>query len=165
MRTNWPVAAFLALVILSAAGQVAAQKQTGKQKGMVPAAAAPKAPWSLTYHDGSGNGYRFRQAAAKDSARFEYSPIQPHNSSSGVYSGGKPKKGTVSARQAAQLWQWVRKLEADTSLRADSRMMGTGAFRWKEGAGSSGRERNLLVKGGPLLREFDAFLSPFRDRK
>jgi hypothetical protein len=41
------------------------------------------APWSVTYHDGSGNQFRFRQESETQAARFAYDPVRPEHSSSG----------------------------------------------------------------------------------
>jgi hypothetical protein len=118
-----------------------------------------RAPWSVTYHDGSGNGLRFRKDAEGEGAQFEYTPVRPENSSTGSYSGGEPKSGRMSERRARELWRWVRRLEADASLRADSRMKGTGAFSLTEPAGGA---REFIVKRSAPLSEFDKFLAPFR---
>ena len=123
---------------------------------------APAAPWSVTYSDGSGNGFRFWRDAKTAAARFEYSPVRPEESSTGLYSGGEPKAGKLDDRRAGELWEWVRKLEADRSLRAPERAKGTGAFRLKDPAG---REREFLIEMGPRLREFDTFVAPFRGGK
>lgn len=130
---------------------------TAEQKKRV-----PEAPWSIRYHDGNGNGYRFWKTTRKESARFEYLPVKPEGSSSGIYSGGVPKKGLLAAKRVRELWQRIGKLAADTSLHAASREMGTGAFTLKE-PGSD--ERKFLIKSGPTLKEFDAFLEPFRKGK
>ena len=118
----------------------------------------PSAPWSLTYHDGSGNGFRFWQEAAQDSVHFTYTPITPATSSSGTYSGGSPNEGTLTDEQVADLWQNVRQLETDVSLHVDSRMMGTGTFRVETAAGL----RQFMVKRGAALRGFDEIVAPFR---
>ena len=120
---------------------------------------APQAPWSVSYRDGSGNGYRFWKVSKKESARFAYSPVQPKNSSTGLYSGGKPKKGTLDVKRAGQLWQRVRRLEKDASLRIENREKGTGAFILREPAT---RERTFIIKRGSSVADFDLFLKPFR---
>lgn len=121
--------------------------------------AEPPAPWSVAYYDGSGNGYRFWKAAKREGARFEYTPTRPEQSSSGVYSGGSPRKGALDPDRAAELWRRLRKLEADPALRAPARAMGTGAFEVRE---AKGAPRKFLIKGGVPLREFDGFLAAFR---
>lgn len=69
---------------------------------------APKAPWLATYHDGSGNGYRFWKDSENQGARFEYSPVQPKESSTGMYGGGEPANGVLNSKQAEELWQRKR---------------------------------------------------------
>lgn len=138
-----------AVTILLGATTGAALPATAK--GM----AAPSAPWSVSFHDGSGNGLRLWKASKRERVRFEFSPIQPADSATGQYSGGKARKGRVDARRAGELWRWVRKLEGDSSVRTDLRAKGTGAFRVK---GPSGDERGFLIKDGPLIREFTGWL-------
>jgi hypothetical protein len=117
----------------------------------------PSAPWSLTYHDGSGNGYRFWQDADQDEARFSYSPITPETSSSGTYSGGSPNSGTLTEQQAADLWQAAEYLEARASP-AVPRTMGSGSFRLKTAAGT----RSFRIPRGSTLFAFDKQVAPFR---
>jgi len=117
------------------------------------------APWSVTYHDGSGNGFRFWKGAEGEGARFEYTPIRPENSSTGFYSGGEPRSGRLDDRRARELWRWVRRLEADASLHTDSRMKGTGAFSL---TGPGGGTREFIIKGSTPLSKFNKFLAPFR---
>ena len=79
---------------------------------------APEAPWNVTYHDGSNNSFRCGQESEGEHARFEYAPITPETSSSGIYSGGQAKKGPMNAKRVEEFWRWVVKLESDTSLHA-----------------------------------------------
>ena len=44
----------------------------------------PQAPWRLGYHDGSGNVYRVWRSSGTDEPRFEYAPVRPESSSSGI---------------------------------------------------------------------------------
>jgi hypothetical protein len=120
---------------------------------------AVDAPWSVTYHDGSGNGFRFWEDLEEAGALFEYSPVLPETSSSGVYCGGEVRKGRVDDQHIGEPWRSVRMLEAESSLRAGSRMMGTGAFRLQDPDGGA---REFIVCDGPLLCEFNEFLAPFR---
>ncbi len=116
-------------------------------------------PWSVIYHDGSANGFRFWKDSSAESARFEYSPVKPEESSTGRYSGGEERKGKMKDGSALQLWRWIRRLESDTSLHTKARNKGTGAFVVKE---SSGDQRDFIIEDGPLLREFNQFLARFR---
>jgi hypothetical protein len=136
-------------------GRQSADAARTKAEGKAP----ERAPWSVTYHDGSGNGFRFWEDAEGEGARFEYTPIRPENSSTGVYSGGERKSGRLGDGRARELWRWVRRLEADASLHTDSRMKGTGAFNLAESADGT---REFIIKGSALLSKFDKFLAPFR---
>jgi len=154
----------ISALILLAAFQAGLPAELGRQSGGAARAKAegkaPEgAPWSVFYHDGSGNGFRFWKDAEGEGARFEYTPIRPENSSTGFYSGGEPKSGRLDDRRARELWRWVRRLEAETSLHTDSRMKGTGAFSLTESAGGT---REFIIKGSALLSKFNKFLAPFR---
>ena len=120
----------------------------------------PDPPWSLSYHDGSGNGFELEQASADDEVRFSYSPVEPARSSSGSYDGGSPAAGTLPSDRVVEVWRGVRRLETDTSLHATSRMMGTGAFRLVTPSG----ERSFIVQRGDELSAFEAVLAPLRNR-
>jgi len=120
--------------------------------------AAPKTPWLATYHDGSGNGYRFWKDSENEDAHFEYSPVQPKESSTGMYSGGEPAKGVLNSKQVEKLWQRVRRLESDATLREEARMKGTGAFLLKEPSGT----REFIITNGPPLASWNQFLSIYR---
>ncbi|MFQ5568026.1 MAG: hypothetical protein ACE5G0_00040 [Rhodothermales bacterium] len=119
---------------------------------------AIETPWSVTYHDGSGNGFRFWQETEGGAARFDYLPITPEISSSGSYSGGEPKKGILNAEHVEELWRWVRRLEAETSLHINARVKGSGAFYLTTSTG----EKDFIITNSSLLRQFNAFLLPLR---
>lgn len=70
----------------------------------------PEPPWSVSFTDGSNNSYHVTAVAGGVS--FVYTPITPKWSSSGVYSGGPPRQGTLSGEQVAELW---RALDAITT--------------------------------------------------
>ncbi len=132
---------------------------TAKSKGgTVPAPTARATPWSVSYADGSGNGFRFWQDTADGAARFEYSPVTPALSSSGTYSGGDPQTGDLDAAQALELWQRFETLEADTAQHTTKRTMGSGTFRVTTPAG----ERSFMLDRGEALSDFDTFVEPFR---
>ena len=123
-----------------------------------PATARATAAWSVRYSDGSNNGFHFWKDASGET-RFEYAPTKPGQSSSGTYSGGSAKKGTVPEAQADDLWSRVTKLEADPTLHAKARSMGTGSFTITSGAKG---ERSFVVAMGPALEEFNASLTNYR---
>ena len=113
----------------------------------------------MSYSDHSGNRYRFWQAAGDDVARFAYVPVTPERSSSGTYSGGDPREGTLDPAQAEALFAWIRDLEADSESHSTSRAMGTGWFRVREGDCA---ERRFILRAGERRQAFDAFVEPFR---
>jgi len=121
----------------------------------------PKAPWLVTYSDGSANGYRFWRDSEGEAAHFEYSPVQPKESSTGMYSGGESANGVLNPRQVEEVWQRILRLESDTKLRETERMKGTGAFAVK----TSGGNRKFIIKDGPALVAWNQFLSSFRRGK
>jgi len=111
-------------------------------------------PWSLSYSDGSGNSLRFAQDREDGSAEFEYLPVRPENSSTGIYSGGEPRQGRLDAKQVKELQKHLGKLESDASLRVEDRDKGTGAFTVREGD----KSRSFILKNSPALSEFNDFL-------
>lgn len=115
--------------------------------------------WTVTYSDHSGNAYRFWKGGADEDARFSYDPVSPESSSSGWYSGGEPREGTMSPAEVEALFQRIRDLEADIGRHAGSRMKGTGSFRVREG---SGAERRFIVRAGSAREAFDALIERFR---
>ena len=106
-------------------------------------------PWSLTFHDGCGNGYRFWREPG-GTARFETSPVRRGQSSSGVYSGGEPRAGALPDADAAVLWEQAGRLAGDATLHAAAREMGTGSFRLVAAAS----EREFRVRRCPALDAF-----------
>ncbi|MEO8700797.1 MAG: hypothetical protein ABI867_12180 [Kofleriaceae bacterium] len=104
--------------------------------------------WSIAYADGAANAYRIWQAGDGD-AQFEYIPVTPERSSTGHYSGGPPRAGTLTAAQVTELWRQLAELEREP--RADERCKGDGAFRIDD--------RSFLVARGPLLLAFDGWLA------
>ena len=115
--------------------------------------------WTVDYADHSGNRYRFWQAGGEDKARFSYDPITPEQSSSGTYSGGEPREGTLDPAQVESLFEQVRMLEERVESHATMRMKGTGSLRIREG---SGAPRRFLIRNGQSRQDFDRFLEPFR---
>lgn len=150
---NTTVALLLSLLVAGCAGENSENTKQPMTSG------AQQAPWSVTYHDGSNNGFRFWQESEDEATRFEYAPMTPEASSSGIYSGGEPKQGPLNNEHVDELWRWVERLESDTSLHAASRMMRTGAFTVTTASGT----RRFIVKHSPLLDAFNAFLAQLRD--
>ncbi len=110
----------------------------------------------LVFRDGSANAYRFH--ADGDGARFEYVPITPERSSTGMYSGGDPRAGRIDAAQLAALWQHVSALEANTALHVADRGKGTGLFEITTADGS----RSFIIVRGTELLAFDAVVAALR---
>jgi hypothetical protein len=114
----------------------------------------PKPPWSVTYHDGSANSYRIESDAG--GASFEYIPITPAQSSTGLYSGGDPRSGRLDPARVEALWQRIHELESEVSLHTPDRGKGTGRFIVSDATGT----RTFIVQfGKQLLRAFDAFVA------
>ena len=114
-----------------------------------------KAPWSISFWDGSNNGHHFRQDAPSAPVLYLYDPMTPLMSSSGTYSGGEPRRGTIDSDTADALIERVSKLALDTSAHTDLRMKGTGAFEQR----SEALSRSFTIKRGEALRGFEAFLA------
>src|SRR4051812_39265424 len=107
----------------------------------------------IFYSDGSANAYRF--VADGSGATFVYEPVTPERSSTGMYSGGRPRAGRVDA---AALWQQVRTLEAAIERHVVDRGKGTGLFHITDASGS----RSFIIARGDELAAFDAFVSALR---
>lgn len=119
-----------------------------------PVLAGLQVPWSLSYSDGSANNYQVKQDTKEGEVYFEYIPVRPEQSSTGMYSGGDPRKGLLDKKQTAELENWLDKLEKETSLRAKDRIKGSGSFRIKSGS----ETRSFLINDNPQLREFNDFV-------
>jgi len=111
-------------------------------------------PWNLSYSDGSANQYRFEKKTKYESISFVYHPIRPEESSTGLYSGGEPRKGHLTAKQARELLKKLKRLESDPSLRVQERGKGTGAFT----IGTPEGTRSFILGARPELLKFDDFL-------
>jgi len=118
-------------------------------------------PWKVEYHDGSGNGYRFWRDSSEANAHFQYEPVQPKESSSGSYSGGEARFGSLDTKQAEELWQRIRNLHANASLQAKTRELGTGAFKIDD----RGKKEEFLIKDGEELQGFNRFLAKLKADK
>lgn len=115
----------------------------------------PSAPWSIGYWDGSANAYHV--TADGTAVTFEYRPVTPERSSTGMYSGGPPRAARLDAAQAAELWRRVCELESTTELHSVDRMKGTGAFQLTDAAGT----RDFIILRGPALLAFDELVQAF----
>lgn len=151
-ESNWDTAMKITLAV--AAGVLCA---CASQEPLVNDAAIP--PWSLTYHDGSGNGYRLVHEIGADVVQFVYTPVTPALSSSGTYSGGDPIMRELSASQAAAVISAALRLERNAEDHAPNRAMGTGSFR----ISTQGRERRFLISSGATLQAFHALAKHLRN--
>jgi hypothetical protein len=97
-------------------------------------ATIPAAPWTVRVFDGSGNVWRLSRDASALPATFAYEPMTPERSSSGVYSGGEPASGRLTAAGEGLLWQQVRRVQGDTAHHITARRMGTVAVEVRVGA-------------------------------
>jgi hypothetical protein len=134
---------------------------TSDEPATPPKSEVPDPPWSVSYHDGSGNAFQLEQKSKSESASYAYSPVTPERSSSGMYSGGEPAPGALDGEAVARLWKRVRELEAATALHTEERGKGTGAFHLVTPAG----ERSFIVSMGSELRQFDELLAELKQSK
>ena len=110
---------------------------------------------SFYYTDGSGNHFRFWQEA--EQIHFEYDPVQPQFSSSGVYSGGTAKKGILTAEQAAILRQRFTFWQEATAEHVERRMKGVSILSIEKDKG-----RTSFLVPESKLKELSAMLRPLR---
>jgi hypothetical protein len=103
--------------------------------------APPAGPWQLVVSDGSAN--RWTIDAVGVDARYAFDPVQPHQSSTGTYSGGTPAQGTIGATAIATLWARVRALLLDTAVQVPDRAKGTVFVRLQ--LGEVGREATFRM--------------------
>ncbi len=72
------------------------------------------------YYDGNSNHYTITAGMIK------YDPVRKENSSSGMYSGGKPARAALSEEQFESLVKLIGSIEKDPAIRAATRAKGTG---------------------------------------
>jgi hypothetical protein len=73
-----------------------------------------------TFADGSGNVYTITPTTVS------YSPVQPHSSSSGTYSGGEPKSIKITREQFRQLEVLIEKSVGNPAIQLDHRTKRSG---------------------------------------
>ncbi len=88
-------------------------------------------PWTLDFGDGNGNRYIFTKEGEFSDAQFEYIPMTFENSSSGIYSGGTPKKGVVVQKNVEELLKLVSKMKNEKKYHLEERRMETGHLFFK----------------------------------
>lgn len=170
-RTKWIPGVLVTLMLTGCPTHQTKQTKQAKKAKMTHATprkvqAAPtrasdsaKPPWSVDYSDGSGNAFRFWQESAGAAAQFSYNPVTPEQSSSGTYSGGKPRQGTLKPRQVQELWRRIRRLEGDPSKHAATRKKGSGGFTFKSPDGQG----KFLVEASEL-DQFEELVKPLRGK-
>lgn len=113
-----------------------------------------QAPWSIRFADGNGNTTYVTQLSNDAEVTYEYSPVTPRMSSSGIYSGGKPSSGIVQKSDVAELWRRVEALQKETSRHVDTRQKGTGHFEVTR----DGSTTQFVYPNRDELRSFVEFL-------
>lgn len=91
--------------------------------------APPAGPWQLVVSDGSANSWTIDAVGVE--ARHAFDPVQPHQSSTGTYSGGTPAQGTM------------RGLLLDVAVQVPDRAKGTVFVRLQ--LGGVGREATFRM--------------------
>ena len=120
----------------------------------------PQAPWSIRFADGSGNTTYVTQPMSDAEVTYEYSPVTPEMSSSGIYSGGKPSSGIVEQADVAELWRHVEALQNETDRHVDTRQKGTGYFE----VSRDGSTTQFVYPNSDELRTFVGFLDELQSR-
>lgn len=118
----------------------------------------PTAPWSVIFADASGNSFHLLQTSPDTTPEFEYTPVTPEVSSSGVYSGGMAARGELTPEQVKQIWAQIDALSSDTAAHVDQRTMGTGSFVVVK---NSVRQQ-FIVRSGPTVQAFSDLLAPLK---
>ena len=116
--------------------------------------------WSrIDVGDGSANGYHFVRGAS-GTVEFEYVPVKPEESSTGMYSGGPPRKETLAGSDGrlTQLWSELQRLEGDVSKQQPERAKGTVAIGWAE---PGGKRHDFIVQMGADAKAFVGLLKKF----
>lgn len=104
--------------------------------------APPAGPWQLLVSDGSAN--RWTIDAVGVDAHYTFDPVQPHQSSTGRYSGGTPSHGPLAATTTTTLWARVRGLLMNSAVQVPDRAKGTVLLHLQVG----GVEREAIVRMG-----------------
>jgi hypothetical protein len=113
--------------------------------------ASSSAESSFTYADGNGNRYIINVA---ENRSIEYVPIQPKDSSSGVYSGGEYVKKQISQEEYSQIRGRLQAAIDNRSIHIEFREMGSGLIAVKE----TGKE-HLIASGSPEQKNIEEFLT------
>lgn len=103
----------------------------------------------IRYFDGSGNQYHLKTGVA------EYKPVQPRESSSGVYSGGAYAKVALSSTQFKRLLDKALQLAADPLQQTPNRVKGSGVVEITD---QYGQKSFILARGSAGRMELEKLL-------
>lgn len=127
-------AAVLAAAVIACHATPSAPPAATPPPGRAPPAVAPTTdvetiapPWTLHVADGSANVY-YCEHVAGSAPRFEYRPVTPEHSSTGTYSGGDPRAGSLTPAQVEALWREVALAVADPATHMTDREKGSVAI-------------------------------------
>lgn len=112
-------------------------------------------PWVVEFSDGSANGYQFKQDVKDGDTQFSYAPVRPEASSTGMYSGGSARSGTLKKLKRKSLCKRIAKLENNPEIVGGSRGKGTGLFKITTPSGI----RTFIVEQSKPLERFQKFLA------
>ncbi len=94
--------------------------------------------YNYVYADGSANRYIITPDSLK------YDPVTPQESSTGTYSGGDPKRVSISAEQFKSISQLLDKAVANTTVHIEDRIKMSGAISIVKG---DSRTQIILAPG------------------
>ena len=103
----------------------------------------------LDYTDGNGNNYYIGQN------ELIYKPIEVHESSSGVYSGGQPAQIPLDPSQYAQLIKQVQGMETATNTHIQNRPKGSGAFSIYHNDSTKSKTQFIVRPNNQLLKTWN----------
>ncbi len=107
---------------------------------------------SLRYHDQNNNLYHLEGRA------FRYRPIQPKESSSGLYSGGEPAEHQISAELSQEIFALAEQILKTSSIHTQQRRMLTSVLSLK----SDQNWRPATLVRSPLRTDLEALLDQAR---
>ena len=101
------------------------------------------------YADGSGNLYTL------DGHTLSYDPVEPEESSSGMYDGGDPVTVELDKDDVGKLIALFEKGIAETDQHQENRAMGTGMIFYKE----EGKDMSVILKMNAEVKdEIESYL-------
>ncbi len=148
----------IALLAASCAGPQQASTANGESPQAAVTDKTSADPFKVHYRDLPGNVYKFWKVEGV--VRYEYRPMSPEMSSSGLYSGGSPSKGALNADQVKTLRAHLEALVENKAAR--------GAFGRKGNATLSiaiGSAKESFAVVGEAVAELNKFLFTIRAKK